>query len=380
MAFTVAEAIADARLRHPAFTERAVPRPVLLPWLTSFQRRLYGRAIEQDRDYLVQQMSVFFPTNGGNGPGVAGADNGGGLPAIDDEGTVTYGDTPAGSLADLDVAGAREVLGANAATSGTTLSTTLTGAGRVVNGDANYYYVVVAGTGYGTRRKIASNTADTWTWDDPVDVAADETTVFRIVDADTEVNEAQGVVTSVPALGTRVGYLVKINAGGQPYLDLSTPLTAQYDAGIPLPPVLRVLGATVRRDSTPRTELCNLTFYGQRTGTRFRYSAYEQNGSLFLVGTAKDWEGVSSLDLRYHPLPPAIAAAADVVFLSDQANDAVVSGLSFFMAQRLYKRGIEGDELEMLKGEAVEAEAQFLASLARPGQARKVYTTDRFDP
>lgn len=379
MAFSVADVIEDGRNLHPAFTERGVPSPVLVKWLSNFQRRLYDKATAADSGYLVQQMSVVFAADGSNGPGVAGAGSSGGLPAIDDNGTVTYGDLPAGSLADIDFADADEILGPQATTSGTSTSTTLTGAGWTVNAYANFYYEVVAGLGFGTRRQVASNTTDTIVWDEAVDVVADETTVWRIVDPETTVDLTQGVVTDVPALGQRVGYLVKVTAGGQPYLDLTAPLVADYDVGIPLPPLYRLLGGSVRRTGDGCSYPCDLTLYGQRYVTRSRWSAYEQGGSLFLAGGRSDWAGVQSLDLRYCPIPPALTATSDIVFLDEQARDATAAALAAFMGQRLKNRGVTTDELDDLKAEAMMAEQQFLSGLSRPGQARRVYVSPRFD-
>src|SRR6266852_4327583 len=166
MATQLKDVIASARNRHQAFNRRRIPDLVVASHLTDVQRMLITQGADLDSNRVAVQCNIAFATTPGNTPVAAGAGGAGGVPAQLIKPPPLAG-APAfepgqdtGPAVELDVDTA-PVLVADFAVSAAT-PTTLTGPTNAVwglNRLENAVAVVVAGTGYGQRRTILSNTA-----------------------------------------------------------------------------------------------------------------------------------------------------------------------------------------------------------------------------
>lgn len=336
MALTLQTLITAARDRNPAFEQRRVPHAVLARFLTAYQRELLSRAVARNRSFLTQQASVVFDIAAANAVGTAGAGTPGGVPAsVSSGGVVSAVQAPVGTAAEVDTDDVVVLVSERTVNSATSTTLVRTGAGWTANAYTNKTVVITAGRGAGQRRTINSNTTDTLTVSQAWTTTPDTTSLFKVV---SEVNEAtleMGVVASSPFTAERLGYLVKVNAAGVAYLDLSAPLVAKYDAGITLPAHHYIVGGTVRFTEAGDEVPLTLVDYSARFNPRAEYAAYIQNGELFLCGDGDDWTDVVSIDLRYVPVPPALTALTDTLLLPDNAYGALVSGAAAEAAQRV---------------------------------------------
>jgi len=194
----------------------------------------------------------------------------------------------------------------------------------------------------------------------------DATSVVRVVSVASSVPEDLGVVTSLPALDSRVGYLIKLDASGVAYIDTTDPLTAVFDRGIPLPPFKHIIGGTVRF-TLDGNDWCPLTLasYAGRYDTLGDYVAYVSGRELFLVGDTTDWGDVQSIDLKYVPDPARLGALTDYFLLPDHAEPALIAQGAFIAGQRVQGlEGMEGPDLALLAQERARAEQDFLSEVA----------------
>lgn len=182
------------------------------------------------------------------------------------------------------------------------------------------------------------------------------------------VDPAFGVTEAIPATETRTAYLVTL-VGGLPVLDTATPLVAQVDRPVPLPPHRALLRAAVR-------------FTNGQVGPldlgrpRDRYDgaprAWTEAGALYLSGSAAAWAGVASLELTYSPVTPAFAQLPDYFLLPDAARGAVVAQTAAFMAQRV--AGLADDSVAVdastFAQQGAAEEAAYLRSLMLSRRAR----------
>ena len=378
MGLTLGDILTAARDRHPAFHKSRVPDGTLARFLTGYQRRLMSRAAEIHAESMAQQLSITFAVVPENAVGVVGAGTPGGLPGSLSGTTIDEVESPAGSALELDfedavVAVAEFVVGA-----ATALTVKLTGAAWVVNAYANKYVWVTDGPGIRQRRKIASNTADTLTltqaWETIPTVGV---SLCEVVDPVTELTKEMGVVTTLPALSSRTGYLVRLDAAGVPYLDLTKPLVAQFGVGIDLPPMELPLGGSVRFANGDDTDF-EFRRYSQRwTLGVSGYGGYMMGGKLFLIGDTQIWGGVASIDVRFVPIAPAFTALADLFLLPDTAYDALVLRTAQFAAGRV--NGLpDATKVDpvAIGQEAVAAEDVFLLGIGRPGRTFAKFVRD----
>lgn len=334
MAITLTDVVLGARGRHPSFDRRLVPDATLARYLTGYQRELASKALQVDKTFLAQQMSVGFDISANNAVGTVGAGTGG-RPIDASVSATTVVNAPVGTAAEVDVSGSDIVtlVSESVVASATSTTLTKTAAGWTTNAYATYTVVIVSGRGTGQRRTITSNTATVLTVSQAWATTPDTTSTFVIVDESVESDYSFGAVAAAPFTADRYGYLVRVNASGTAYVDYTLPLVASYAVGIPLPPHHLLIGGTVYQgtDASPLT----LISYDARFDARAPFACYELNGQLFLVGEEADWTGVTSLDLRYVPIAPALTALTDTFLLPDSAYQALVDGAAYHAALRV---------------------------------------------
>lgn len=91
-----------------------------------------------------------------------------------------------------------------------------------------------------------------------------------------------------------------------------------------------------------------------------QYYAGERAGTLYLFGTAEDWQDVESVTVSYVPLAPELVAMSTPLVIPDSGEQALAALCALFMAGR----GGEGaPDPNWLKLEAREAEDDFLRAI-----------------
>jgi hypothetical protein len=364
------------RDRHPAFHKTRIPDAVLARFLSDYQNELIGRAVERDKMYLVQSLGIALAINDANDPGTAGAGTTGGLPAtVETDGSVAVVQESTGSLIEPLLTasqGGSVVLADRVVTSVVGQVIRSIGAGRTVNADVGRLIHIISGTGIDQVRSIASNTADSWTPNENWTVVPDTTSQFTLVDPLAGTEADLNVVTELPAVSSRTGYLVRITAQGVPYIDYASPLTVWLDRGVPLPEMIGggPIGGTVRYpdgDAYPLT----ITTYGRRyDGTRTP-AVYVAGGELFLCGAEDDWRDVESIELRFTPVAPVFAALTEYFLVPDAARPTLVAQGAAFAASRLSGNEFAID-VAFFESKAENAEQQYLASLRLAKRARAI--------
>jgi hypothetical protein len=338
VALTLNDVILGVRGRSPAFSKPNVPDASLARYLTGYQRTLVSKALQVDKTFLAQQMSVGFDMSSANATGTVGAGTVGGRPIDSALGATSAVNLPVGSASQVDVDGTdvSTLVSESVVASATASTLTKTGAGWTTNAYQNYTVVIVAGTGAGQRRTVSSNTSTVLTVSQDWVTTPDTTSLFVVVDEVIESDYTFGAVADTTFSAERVGYLVRVNAAGSAYLDYTLPLVARYDVGIPLPQHHLLIGGTVRASGDDDAAL-PLTFvdYQSRFQPNGLYGVYEMGGQLYLCGNGGDWENVLSLDLRYIPVPPALTALTDYFLVSETAYQPLVDAGAYHAALRV---------------------------------------------
>lgn len=366
MPIQLRDVLTAARDRHPAFAKQRVPDAVLARYLTDYQRTLLSRAVHRNSSYLAQVANIVFDLSSANAVGTVGAGTSGGLAgSIDSTGTnLSLSELPVGETIEIDTTDAVVLVSSTVVASATGTTTTGTSVSWTTNAFAGDIVEIVSGTGQGQTRSIVSNTSSVLThasWK----ITPDTTSLFRIV---TTVMSADGTATGVtqfPTTTTESSYLVRLNSSGVPYIDLTKPLVATFDVGIPLPVAKRILGGTVRFGVTTRfpEPLITVT-YAERFNTLGHYTAYMQNGSLFLMGCEDDWNDVVSVELRYVPEPPALTQLTDYFLLGDAAMPTLTSRAAYFAGVRVSGLpDMPQIDTQSLLAEASESESAYLAEI-----------------
>lgn len=344
MAITLQQVIENARNRHPAFHKSRVPDRVLATHLSEVQRMLLTEGAELDASRVAVSAAIGFATSAGNVPGQVGAGSSGGLPAEpNSSGTLAAVGADTGSAVVLDIDDAPVLVADTVVASADGVSVTLAGVAWTVNQFANQIAFVSAGTGYFQKRTILSNTATKLVISTGTDGEGwvnipDTTSLVRIVAVDLVIDNSVAVVTELPPRAPKEGYLVKLNAQGQPYLDIANPVALLIDNGIPLPAYERILGGTVRLKTTSGLDplTCPLTIrtYRDRYAWGPTYTVWTENGQLFLSGSLADWANVISFDIRLVPIPADFEARTDLFLLPDLARPVLVAEAALLCAQR----------------------------------------------
>lgn len=390
MATTVGQIITAARLRHAAFHKVRVPDVLVTAYLSDAQRMLMTKGSNVDATRMAVNCNIAFATQGGiNTPGVVGAGTQGGLPGTLIGGVIQMPDGDAGPAIEINVDDS-PILAADRATSVATSSTwTPVGApGWTVNAFVGKIAFVTQGLGKGQRRRIVSNTAGQLTISTGVDgqqwqTIPDATTVIRVIDLRLVVDENVSFVTELPPTGSRSGYLIKLDVNGVPYIDVANPITVRIDNGIPLPPYERVVGGSVRLNSTggldPLVADLTIRTYRMRQFWGPSYTCWLEAEKLFLAGTLQDWANAVSIDLRIVPIPGDFVLLTDPMLLPDAAKPVMVASAAAFMAQRCASLpDSPAVDVDWFTGELEKAEDHFedvigATSRGQPTYVREIY-------
>lgn len=404
MATTLGSVITAVRLKHPDYSADLITNRVLAEAFTSLQRRLVLKATQLRPQFLSQHFAVTFAFDAANLPGTVGAGTSGGLPAaVDGSGVLepseaTIGIAPVFDFTDVvELASERVITVVTDNGNGTTTLTFQGSPGWTVNGFIGDYVQIVDGPGQGAAslRAIISNTANTLTVLNYATVPVANQSVGRVVSTPETSSEQLGVATALPAYGTTTGYLVKLDSSGQPYLDLTTPIQTQFEQGIPLPPLNKLLGANVLWSGVTQSSdftsnviplglasgECVITGYQQRNHPPGFPAVYMLGNELFLCGTMADWMGSAGLDIRYSPIPPAFGTTAttleELFLLPDNAFDCLVAHGGVVAARYASARGVNVDVVDAVQ-EAQVAEATWLRTIGQmSGSERQVARRNR---
>lgn len=374
------DVITAARDRHSAFHKTRVPNAVAARYLSDYQNELIALAVERDKQFLAQKAAVVLDFTGSTTPGSVGAGVGDGLPGqVATDGTFSAVEETAGSLIEALVSqaeGAAILVTERAASSATSVDLTCNTVARTTDQDIGRILVITGGKGKDQRREILTNTATKWTistgadgrqWDE----TPDATSVFQVVSPLFTSSEGLGVVTDLPAVTTKTGYLVKISSTGVPFIDWTKPLVADIEDGLPLPSALAVIGGTVRFSDGDTSDL-TITTQGRRYQPACTPAVYTVGETLFLCGHKADWDDVVSLEIDYVPIAPVFTQLTDFFLLPDKARPALVAKLASFMAVRV--AGMPDVEIDpaphMAEGEKMEQ--RFLAMIRLTRRARRI--------
>lgn len=372
MAYQLQDVITAARDRSAAFHRTRITDAVFARFLTDYQNGLIAACVNREAHFLDQSVGIVNAAGSG-APGVVGAGTAGGLPASSPSpGTIAAVEQTTGALVDAftdSAEGAVVWVADRVVTAATANTVQSTGAGRSVNQDVGRTVVIVAGTGVGQRALVTSNTIDTWTLAANWATTPDTTSIVRIVTPALAVSDDMGVVTQLPALTQRVGYLVRLNPQGQPFIDYTAPLAANFETGVPLPSIAAITGGTTYYSDGERGRLWIVPF-AERFRPREFPAVWQSGESVHFCGSSQDWLEVQSIELLYTPIAPAFAALTDYFLLPDGSRRAVVAQAAAFAAERV--NGMDGITLDVDKFEArgAAAEAEYLGSLRLSKRAR----------
>jgi hypothetical protein len=340
------DVITATRDKSADFHPTRLPDGVLARYFSSYQRELLSLAQERYPELVTSQISIVFPPVGTPASltlDQVGAGTVGGLPAIvDPDGTVDAIAQLVGNTVQMPVEGAPVQFGPTVVTAATQTTLTVGGSpGWSTNQWVGNAVAIVAGTDTGDLHMIQSNTANQLTiessgWDS----VPNTTSVMTIVSLTPSVDDTSGSVLGFPMTGTRTSYLVRLDVNGNAFIDVTQPLTGQYDLGIMLPPYKSILGQPTIyfQDSTfgnPNTMPLTIVDYKQRMRAWGQYTAYFMSNSIYFIGYQSDWQTVQSVDIRYVPIPPVFQALTDAFILPDDSYQALVARGAQFAAERL---------------------------------------------
>lgn len=344
MGLTVAEVLGAIRLRHPAYDAPTVPTRVLVEAQGRHQRRLAMQGTRRYSGLLSATVPILFDLSSANVPGTVAAGSSGGLPAT--AGTaLELSEGTAGQLVTYDLSAAAEVLAEFVPTGCTSTTTTLAAAGRTVNGDIGLALVIVAGPGSGPDavREVTSNTATVWThaaWSTTPVAAQSVIKLVQLPSAQAD-GDSGGAVTRIAPTQEAAGYLVRLDASGNPYVDLTKPLVATLRSSMTLPPHDRLLGLDIIADPSGGTNggsfpalwtngATPVPIYHHANRFMGGRCVWVQGDQMFFNGPQAAWTGIRSLELRFVPIPPLFDGSSrtvvdDVYLLPDTAFDALVA-------------------------------------------------------
>lgn len=338
MSLTGRQIVARARNAHPAFTGEVIPGGVALEYCHAAQRKLIRQIHQADPHYLTK-LWVIALLPGENlatvGPGTTGE-----APLVPGTATLQRRTVPSGAAA-IEDPDAVPLVAERAATGGSL--STLIDATRAwtVNAFAGKLVQILSGPAIGQVRQILSNTATAVTVlvATPFDVAPGPDCTYVILPASYLTDGQMAVLQgALPAQVAKLGWLVRLDAQGQPYLDLAAPVTVSIEQGIPLPPndyvdhgtaVMQVRGSTACR----RVQVMHVPPVSRFQPPR-SHCYYVRGQQLFIAPPFSNWSNVVSLEIPYLPQPPALTSADDVLMLPDVCEEAMVGMVTLRMLER----------------------------------------------
>jgi hypothetical protein len=231
MSITLGAVITAIRDRHPLFHKTRVTDAVFARFLSDYQNELIGKALARDAGYLSQSVGIAIAFSTANAPGTVGAGTSGGLPG-DVSGCQHRGFRRNCRRSALPAHRKRRWRGRRRRRA------------RCHGRDGKHHQLDwrrphdesgcrAAGAHYDWQRD-RSDPRRRQQHRGAVDGQANWTTIptrrasSRSSSANIGADETLGVVTQLPAVSTRSGYLVRINAQGVPYLDYTQPLVGHH--------------------------------------------------------------------------------------------------------------------------------------------------------
>lgn len=375
---TVGQVIDRVRDEYPDATEQVLIEPSLARHLSAYQRELQQQAVLLRPDHKAQQASIIFDPAGENEPTRVGRGSTGGLPVVagtDGNYLVVRGQS--GNLIEYDLDSAARIVEPRPVYAASPNWLNTEGVLWVEEALVDRLVRIVSGKGANTTpRLISYNNNNEIVVSQDWEIEPDETSMFEVLEAPPEVTAAFGVATSTDPTKERVGYLVREDASGLPYIDHTRPLRATFSTGIPLPPHLKVLGGTVRYapqgGQATRSIPLALAAYNGRAQDMGLPTAYVLNTELYLAEHGRHWQQATSIDLRYTPIPPAVFFNDDA-FLLDDAEAPLVARAVLWTHRRAKALGITSADVEDARAEFSDKETKYLASLSlsRPATAFK---------
>lgn len=371
----LSDVITATRDRSAFFHRSRVGNAVIARFLTDYQNDLIVRAAHREPTYCAQAAVIVLALEAANAVGTAGAGTSGGVPAsVDADGVVSAVQASAGALVTVGLSESDDAsvwVAERAVTSATSTTTTSTGAGRTTDQDVGRLLVITAGKGQGQVREVTANTATVWThaaWT----TIPDTTSLLEIVAPSYRGDETVGVVTDLPAVTTRTGYLVRLSADGTPTIDFTAPLVADVETGVPLPALHTLLKGGLIRYADGTTDPLTVTSYAQRDEAGL--AIYQMGESVQFTGDADDWSEVASIEVRYTPIAPAFTALTDPFLVPDAARSAIVANAAAFMALRCAQMPDVALDPSAFIAQAGAAEQTYLQGVALGHRARRTVT------
>lgn len=383
MTLTLGTIITAARDRSPWFHRTRVTDAIIARFLSDAQNELIGAAVRRDPQYLAQTANIVIHLDGSDAPGTVGAGTSGGVPgSTDDDGIFSTSAGVVGSLVEANTtsaAGAAIFMSDRVVSSATATTITSAGANRTTNQDANRLIEIVAGTGYGQRRFVLSNTADTWTISTGSDgqqwtQTPDDSAVFNVVEPSYGSDMAIGAVTTLPATSTTTGYLVQVSAQGIPYIDFTKPLVATMDAGVSLPAMQFPLDGTVWYVDGSSGPLA-IVAAPQRFNDSNVPAIYTESQQVFFCDPLA-WQDVASVALRYTPIAPVFTALTDAFLIPDHARPVLIAKAEAFMAIRVSALPDVRIDPTPHIAESARAEKAYLANVSAGKRGRGLRTRE----
>lgn len=396
MALQLQDVVTAVRLADPRFGRDIIPNRVLGQLAGEVQRTLAQLATQRSTEYLVQTYSIPLSLNAANAPGAVAAGSTGGLPGTVSGGVVSVADSFVGNAIQFNVADAVVLVADFVPTTVTPTTVQLTGAGWTVNAWQGQYFWVTQGPGAqgaASVVQIVSNTADTLTVNTMSTAGFSGLvtalqSVGRIIQSPALEGGAAGLATWLPALDTQTSYLVKLNASGQPYLDLTAPLVTHIEQGIPLPAFDKILGGDVMgipaetplSINGPYKQPFHLVGYQERYRAPWN-AGYLQGQVLHLLGETAQWLNQESIDLRYVPIPALFptdgTALTSYFLLPDTAYASVVAHCKTKAAEYAVAQEITIDPARW-QAEAQARTTEWLETVTRQqGGARRTVRRNR---
>lgn len=392
MTLTLQQIITAARDADSAFAKQRVPDAVFARYLSRYQRQLVGRAHEIRPGIVSSQISIVMSPAGlaiESPLGTIGAASPAGLPVVPMANQVPGGnpltqvtEQVVGNTVELDLTDAPVLWPKTVVASATTTTITVANVNWPVNQWVGQLLVITDGTDVFDRRYIASNTATTVTVSAPFAATPDTTSLFMVVQPMPVVTQETGAAIALPALGQRYSYLVKYDANGNPYLDLTNPLIGYFEQGIPLPPHKALLDGVIyfNTNVNPYDVMpLSIVDRANRTNAWGNYCAWTDNTNLYLIGRQADWESVASIDLRYVPEPIDLAALTDPFVLPDSCEATLVAAAAAYAAERVYNAPdtpeVDVERYQTLRGQAEQCWFDELGSRFRAEQS---YTVEKW--
>lgn len=151
-----------------------------------------------------------------------------------------------------------------------------------------------------------------------------------------------------------------------------------WDPTIPVPANAAIVGGSVYfpDDQHAAPVPLDIVAYADRFSRTSRFTAYEENQQLILVGLETDWTGVDHLIVRYLASPIPLTAATDTMYLPLSARPVLQRGLAHHFALRCLGLGIGNVDVPSFEKMLQHAHDAWLATMGRAGRPRPMQIQD----